>query len=52
MLENVEDPEFKETAEAVQKSGKSGYRENMLRVYLEIFRREEDRNAEEGEYGK
>ena len=41
MLENVEDPELKATAEALQKSGKAGYQENMLRVYLEIFRRDE-----------
>lgn len=41
MLEKVEDPELKETAEAVQRSGKSGYQENMLRVYQEIFRRDE-----------
>ena len=41
MLVKVEDPELKETAEAVQKSGKAGYQENMLRVYLEIFRRDE-----------
>lgn len=47
MLEKVEDPELKETAEALQKSGKAGYQENMLRVYLEIFRRDEDRKGEE-----
>ena len=52
MLEKVEDPQLKETAEALQKSGKAGYQENMLQVYLEIFRRDEDRNAEESEYGK
>ncbi len=52
MLEKVEDPELKGAAEALQKSGKAGYQENMLRVYLEIFRRDEDRNAEESEYGK
>ena len=47
MLEKVEDPELKETAEALQKSGKAGYQENMLQVYLEIFRRDEDRKGEE-----
>ena len=41
MLEKVEDPQLKETAEALQKSGKAGYQENMLQVYLEIFRRDE-----------
>ena len=41
MLEKVEDPELKETAEALRKGGKAGYQENMVRVYLEIFRREE-----------
>ena len=41
MLEKVEDPELKATVEALQKSGKAGYQENMLRVYLEIFRRDE-----------
>jgi len=41
MLEKVEDPELKGAAEAVQRSGKSGYQENMLRVYQEIFRRDE-----------
>ena len=41
MLEKVEDPELKGAAEALQKSGKAGYQENMLRVYLEIFRRDE-----------
>lgn len=41
MLEKVEDPQLKETAEALRKSGKAGYQENMLRVYLEIFRRDE-----------
>ena len=43
---------MKGAAEALHKSGKAGYQENMLRVYLEIFRRDEDRNAEESEYGK
>ena len=52
MLEKVEDPELKGTAEALKKSGKAGYQENMLGVYLEIFRQDEDRNAEESEYGK
>ena len=52
MLEKVEDPELKKTAEALQKSGKAGYQENMLQVYLEIFRREEDRGAEESEHGR
>ena len=52
MLEKVEDPELKETAEALQKSGKAGYQENMLRVYLEIFRREEDKNTEESNHGE
>lgn len=37
MLEKVDDVELKETAEALQKSGKAGYQENMLQVYLEIF---------------
>ena len=41
MLEKVEDPELKRTAEALQKSGKAGYQENMVRVYLEIFRQDE-----------
>ena len=41
MLEKVEDPELKGTAEALQKSGKAGYQENMVRVYLEIFRLDE-----------
>lgn len=52
MLEKVEDPELKETAEALQKSGKAGYQENMLQAYLEIFWREEDRGAEEREHGR
>ena len=39
--ERVEDPELKGTAEALQKSGKAGYQENMVRVYLEIFRQDE-----------
>lgn len=41
MLEKVQDPELKTTAETLQKSGKAGYQENMLRVYLEIFPRDE-----------
>lgn len=41
MLVKVEDPELKETAEALRKSGKAGYQENMVQVYLEIFRRDE-----------
>lgn len=41
MLENVEDPELKAAAETLQKSGKAGYQENMVQVYLEIFRRDE-----------
>ena len=40
MLEKVEDPELIGTAEALEKSGKAGYQENMLGVYLEIFCRE------------
>ena len=41
MMEKVEDPELKGTAEALKKSGKAGYQENMVRVYLEIFRQDE-----------
>lgn len=33
-------------------TGKAAYQENMVQVYLEIFRRDEDRNAEESEHGK
>lgn len=44
MLEKVEDPELKETAEAVKQRGRAGYQENMIREYLEIFHRDPERN--------
>ena len=52
MLESVMDPELKGTAEAVKRTGKAGYQENMVGVYMEIFQRDKGREMGRGQNGE